>query len=259
MENTTALESVLKRDRLIVGAGLAGVAALGWAYILYLAWTVPAMDMGADAGMARMHLWGATELALAFVMWAVMMVAMMVPSATPMILTFAAINRVRRAHQRPFVSTGVFLVGYVAVWGGFSLAAALAQGGLHGASLLVPGTSSAIPYVGGALLVAAGVFQWSRLKYVCLTACRTPANFLASEWREGTGGALVMGLRHGVYCLGCCWLLMALLFVLGVMNLLWVAALAAFVLAEKVAPGGIWISRVTGVVLAAWGVWVVAG
>ncbi|MBI2886270.1 MAG: DUF2182 domain-containing protein [Chloroflexi bacterium] len=235
------------------------MAALGWAYILYLVSSMAAMDMEADVGMARMHPWGATDLALAFVMWAVMMVAMMVPSATPMILTFATINRVRRMQQRPFVSTGVFLAGYVAVWGAFSLAAALVQGGLHGASLLVPGTMRAVPYVGGALLLAAGVFQWSRLKYVCLTQCRTPANFLASEWRDGTGGALVMGVRHGVYCLGCCWLLMALLLVLGVMNLLWVAALATFVLAEKIAPLGVWISRVTGVLLVAWGVWMIAG
>ncbi|MDA0769983.1 MAG: DUF2182 domain-containing protein, partial [Chloroflexi bacterium] len=108
-------------------------------------------------------------------------------------------------------------------------------------------------------LIAAGIFQWSRLKYVCLTQCRTPLGFIMAEWREGTGGALKMGLRHGVYCLGCCWVLMALLFVLGVMNLLWIAALAAFVLVEKVARAGHWISKSTGVLLVVWGLWMIVG
>jgi predicted metal-binding membrane protein len=129
--------------------------------------------------------------------------------------------------------------------------------GLHTAALLSPMMVSTSPLLGGALLVVAGAFQWSPLKRVCLTHCRTPLGFLMGEWREGTWGALRMGLRHGSYCVGCCWVLMALLFVTGVMNLLWVAAIAAFVLVEKVAPAGPWLSRVTGLLLAGGGAWVV--
>jgi predicted metal-binding membrane protein len=216
------------------------------------------MEMGAGMAMAQPRPWGAVDFVLMSVMWAVMMVAMMVPTAAPMILTFSTVNRRRREQQRPYVPTGVFLAGYVVVWSAFAVAAALAQWGLHSASLLSPMMASTSPIFGGVLLVVAGAFQWSRLKYACLTQCRTPLGFIMSEWREGTKGAMVMGLRHGAYCLGCCWVLMALLFVLGVMNLLWIAALAGFVLLEKVAPGGFWISRVTGVLLAVWGVWMIA-
>jgi predicted metal-binding membrane protein len=175
-----------------------------------------------------------------------------------MILLFATVNRRRREQSKPFVSTGVFLSGYLVVWSLFAAGATLGNWGLHQASLLTSmmgGSSSG--YLGGGLLLMAGVFQWSRLKYVCLTHCRSPLGFLMSDWREGTGGAFKMGLQHARYCLGCCWVLMALLFVLGVMNLVWIAALAAFVLAEKVVPAGEKVSRVTGVLLMVWGGWAV--
>ena len=194
-----------------------------------------------------------------FVMWVVMMVAMMVPTAAPMILLFATVNRRNREQERPYVPTGVFLSGYVLVWSGFAVLATAANWALHTNSLLssMMGESTSA-YLGGALLLAAGAFQWSRLKYVCLTHCRSPLGFLMSEWQDGSAGAMRMGLKHGGYCLGCCWVLMGLLFVLGVMNLLWIAALAAFVLVEKVAPSGHLVSRLTGLVLAAWGLWMVA-
>ncbi len=252
----TPIEAVLKRDRTVVLTGVVAVAALAWAYTAYLAQGSSNMDMT----MAQLQSWSAADFGLVFLMWAVMMTAMMVPSAAPMILLFATVNRKRREQERPYVPTGVFLLGYVLVWSGFAAVATLANWGLHANSLLssmMGGSSSA--YLGGALLMTAGVFQWSRLKYVCLTRCRSPLSFLMSDWREGTGGALRMGLRHGAYCVGCCWILMGLLFVLGVMNLLWIAALAGFVLLEKVAPGGRWVSRGTGVLLLGWGALMTTG
>jgi predicted metal-binding membrane protein len=259
MHNNTSLELMLRRDRMVVICGLAGVAALAWMYMFYLAWGMEHMDMGMEMVMPHMQVWGIVDSVLVFVMWAMMMVAMMVPSAAPMILMFATINRRRREQQDPFVSTGVFLLGYLTVWTGFSALATLTQWGLHTTALLSPMMVSTSPILGGLLLLAAGIFQLSPLKNTCLVHCRSPLGFLMTEWREGAWGAFAMGLRHGSYCVGCCWLLMALLFVAGVMNLLWVAAIAAFVLVEKVAPAGPWISRATGLLLIGWGAWMAAG
>jgi predicted metal-binding membrane protein len=244
-----ALEAVLKRDRAIVLAGVAGLSALAWAYLLALVWRMPRREMAMAMAMPHMQAWGATEVLLTWVMWAVMMVAMMTPSAAPMVLMFATVNRRHRGQYGPLVPTAVFLLGYLLVWGGFSVVATLAQWGLHTAALLSPMIVITSPIVGGLLLMAAGIFQWTPLKSTCLTQCRSPLGFLMTEWREGTWGALRMGLRHGMYCVGCCWVLMALLFVAGVMNLLWVAAIAALVLVEKVLPRGEWVGRVVGGIL----------
>jgi predicted metal-binding membrane protein len=249
MAEGATLEAVLKRDRAIVLAGLAGLSALAWTYLLVLAWRMPHRDMAMVMVMPHMQAWGATEVLLTWVMWAVMMVAMMTPSAAPMILTFTTINRRRRAQQGPFVSTVVFLLGYLLIWGAFGGVASLAQWGLHTAALLSPMMVSTSPILGGILLLAAGIFQWTPLKSTCLRQCRSPLGFLMTEWREGVGGALLMGLRHGSYCVGCCWVLMALLFVAGMMNLFWVAAIATFVLVEKVLPQGELVGRVAGGVL----------
>ena len=257
MQNTTTLETLLKRDRAIVVSGILGVSALAWAYTAYLTWDMKDMGAGGMA-MPQLQPWGGVDFSLTFVMWAVMMVAMMVPTAAPMILVFATINRKRRDQQGTFVPTGIFVLGYVVVWTGFAAAATLAQWGLHSASLLSPMMESTSAILGGVLLLGAGIFQWSPIKRACLSNCRTPMGFLMSEWREGADGALIMGLRHGVFCLGCCWVLMGLLFVLGIMNLLWIAALAGFVLVEKVAPGGQWVSRLSGLVLIGWGAVMIA-
>jgi predicted metal-binding membrane protein len=249
MQSSTALEVVLKRDRLIVLGGLAGLTALAWAYTGYLAWDMDRMCMTMDMAMPHMQTWGVVDLLLLGLMWAVMMVAMMVPSAAPMILMYTTINRRRREQEQPYVPTAVFLGGYLLVWTGFSVLATLAQWGLHSATLLSPMMVSTSPILGGLVLLAAGIFQWTPLKYTCLVRCRSPLGFLMTDWREGHRGALIMGLRHGMYCVGCCWFLMALLFVAGVMNLLWVAAIAAFVLVEKVVPRGDLVGRVAGGVL----------
>lgn len=250
MADRSSLEAVLKRDRALVLAGLVAISMLAWTYLVYLAWEMPRMEMAMDMAMPHLQAWGAVDFILMFAMWSVMMIAMMVPSASPMILTYAAVNRRRHEKKETFVSTGTFLLGYLLVWMGFSAVATLAQWGLHTAALLSPMMVSTSPVFGGVLLVAAGIFQWTPLKYTCLTRCRSPLGFFMTEWRDGSWGALRMGLRHGVDCVGCCWVLMALLFVAGVMNLLWIAAIAALVLIEKVLPHGEVVGRVAGGVLA---------
>ncbi len=252
----TPLEAVLRRDRAVVIAGLASLTLLAWAYIVYLGWNMRAMetmDMALDLAMPHARSWGGVELLLLFVMWAVMMVAMMVPSVAPLILMFARASR-QKSDDRVAGSAAILLLGYLVVWWGFSGLAALAQWRLHRAALLSPMMASTSPVLGGLLLVAAGVFQFTPLKRACLVRCRSPISFLASEWREGRWGTLVMGLWHGAWCVGCCWTLMALLLVAGVMNLLWVAALAVLVLVEKVAPMGERLGRITGAGLIAAGI-----
>ncbi len=244
MQNARPLEALLKRDRTIVVSGLGVISALAWAYIVYLAWDMKQIDMG--MAMPLMQAWGVLDLVLLFVMWAVMMVAMMVPSAAPLMLIFAAAHRKRQKRQDPFVPTAVFLMGYLLVWTGFSALATLIQWGLHTAALLSPMMVSTSSILGGVLMMAAGIFQLTSLKHACLKHCRSPLGFLMTHWREGARGTLIMGLEHGTYCVGCCWILMALLFVAGVMNLLWVATIAAFVLFEKLLPRGDLVGRVVG-------------
>lgn len=237
--------------------GLAAITVLAWAYLAYLAWEMRHMDM--QMAMPRTQAWRLVEYLLMFVMWAVMMVAMMIPSAAPMIITFASVNRRRREQQRPYIPTGVFLAGYLAVWTVYSVAATLVQGALHEAALLSPMMVSTSPVLGGVLLMTAGVFQWTPLKHACLRHCRSPLSEIMSDWREGSRGAFVMGLKHGAYCAGCCWFLMALLFVAGVMNLLWVAAIGAFVLIEKLAPSGHLVGNIAGVLLLVAGAFMISG
>jgi predicted metal-binding membrane protein len=183
---------------------------------------------------------------------------MMLPSAAPMILLFATINRKRRQEGSPYVRTGVFALGYVIVWAGFSIAATTLQWRLDGAMLLSPMMAATSVLLAGGVLIVAGIYQLTPLKQACLRHCRSPLDFILHHWRRGSVGALVMGVRHGLYCLGCCWVLMSLLFVGGVMNFLWIAAIAAYVLLEKTVPAGHWISRAAGVALVAWGGFTVA-
>jgi predicted metal-binding membrane protein len=260
------LAALVRRDRAVTAAGLAALTLAGWLYLLHEAGALPGM-----AGMPGMRMappWDLVDLALAFAMWTIMMVAMMLPSAAPMTLLFARVNRTRRAAAgsaagddpaaRPAVSTAVFVAGYLLVWTAFSALAALGQWVLQALALLSPHTLQVGPVLAGALLMAAGLYQMTPLKYACLARCQTPLGFLVTEWREGRRGALVMGLRHGAHCAGCCWLLMALLFAAGVMHLGWVAAIAAFVLLEKLLPAGRVAPLVTGGVLLAWGIAVIA-
>jgi predicted metal-binding membrane protein len=244
------------RDRTLVIGGLAGPCLLAWLYLFYLVWMMERMPAGMAMIEPQLRSWTAAEALLCFVMWAIMMVGMMIPSAAPMILIFSDTYRKRAGQGQPLVSTGLFVLGYLAVWTAFSLFATAAQWGLQMTALLSPTLlRSTSPLLGGAILIAAGLFQWTDLKRRCLTHCRSPLNFLLNEWREGRSGAFVMGLRHGLFCLGCCWALMGLLFVTGVMNLLWVALIGGFVLLEKVVPLERWVSGGAGVALTGWGLW----
>ena len=247
-------EIALRRDRIIVLSSLAVIIALSWAYVSSLASDMQNMGVATEIAMPQMQAWGVTDFALTFVMWVVMMVAMMTPSAAPMILMFAGVNRRRQKQQVPYVPTSVFLLGYLVVWAAFSVLATAAQWGLHAVSLLSPMMVSTSPVLGGILLLIAGIYQWTPLKHACLSKCRSPLGFVLNEWREGRWGAFLMGLKHGSYCTGCCWSLMALLFIAGVMNLLWVAAIAGFILLEKVAPAGHRMGRAAGVLMVAGGV-----
>lgn len=246
MDQAGRFEELLKRDRIFILAGLVVICLLAWAYTGYLALAMKSMP---EMEMTSMRSWGPVDLGLLFVMWTVMMIAMMVPSASPMVLLFARINRERKIQERPFVPTGIFLGGYILAWTGYSLLATLAQWLLHSLALLSPMMVTTSSMLGGGLFVAAGIFQLTPLKDTCLHHCRSPLSFLTTEWREGAGGAMLMGLKHGSYCVGCCWVLMALLFAAGVMNLYWVAGLALFVLLEKAIPRGVTLGRVTGVAL----------
>jgi predicted metal-binding membrane protein len=252
------VETILRRERLIIGGCLAAMVVLAWWYLFHTKTSMPGMDMaGMDMPgmvMPGLQTWGAGTVLLLFVMWAVMMVAMMLPSATPMLLAFLTVNRQRQASARPYVPVSIFLFGYLAVWTVFSAVATLAEWGLHQAALLSPAMAATSPALNGGLLIAAGVFQWTPLKRTCLKGCRSPLSFLMSEWREGAAGAFIMGLRHGAFCVGCCWVLMALLFVAGVMNLFWVAVIALFVMAEKILGKGELLGHIAGIALVMAGV-----
>ena len=253
------MEAVFKRDRLLIVLALLAIAAVAWWHMVYearaLYHTGLCCCLGMNMSGSDVSPWSVTTLLPLFLMWAEMMVAMMVPSAAPMVLTFARVQRKRREKERPYVPAGIFLLGYLAVWTGFSALAALAQWTLHAKALLSPLMVSTSPLLGGGLLIAAGIFQWTPLKNACLSHCRSPLAFLLTDWREGRWGAFVMGLRHGAYCTGCCWLLMALLFVAGVMNVWWIAIITVLVLAEKVVPRGWLPGKIAGLVLIAWGGW----
>jgi predicted metal-binding membrane protein len=196
--------------------------------------------------MTGVQPWTATEFGLRLAMWAVMMIAMMVPTAAPMTLLYAAVARKAAAQHNPLAPTFVFVAGYVAMWTIFSLVATIAQHALDQAALLSPTMVSRSPQLGAALLIAAGIYQLTPLKNACLRNCRSPAHFLSRYWRTGNLGAFRMGLRLGIYCVGCCWILMGLLFVGGVMNLLWIAGIAVFVLLEKTIPFGVAGGRLAG-------------
>jgi predicted metal-binding membrane protein len=254
-----SIDRLRKQERLLLLGGICAVTALTWGYMAHEARTMNMTGVCRCAGMKMsgpdLQPWSKDELLPLFLMWSEMMVAMMLPSATPMILTFAAVNRKRAELARPFTSTIVFLSGYLLVWVAFSAIATVAQWILHSFSLLSSMMVSTSATLGAALLIAAGIFQWTPFKQSCLAHCSNPLGLLMNDWREGNRGALTMGLRHGVYCTGCCWLLMLLLFVTGVMNVWWIAILSVFVLLEKALPRGNALGKVAGLALIIWGIW----
>ena len=261
------LGRALRNDRIVAAAGLLGVAVLAWLYLGVEAGRMGAVSnsmdsMGAmhgamegmaDPGMAPGP-WQGGALALTFLMWSVMMVAMMLPSAMPAMVLYGSIVRKNRAAGSVLPSTWIFAAGYLSVWTGFALAAAILQVALDNGGLLTPTMSSASPWLTGGLLVLAGVYQWLPFKDACLQKCREPMTFFLMRWRAGAAGAFRMGAEHGLSCVGCCWALMLLLFAAGVMNLLWVALIAAYILVEKLFPKGRLIGRLAGAALGTVGV-----
>ncbi len=247
----TMMSHMRVRERLSSGFALAALAALtlfAWHRLLEMAAhaeTGHSATMHADGGVAF--------VATGAAMWSVMMVAMMLPAASPMIVAYSRIGHRRRPARWGLAPTWIFVAGYLAVWTGFSVLGALGQWALHEAALLDVAMGRTGPLFGGALLVLAGAFQWTPLKEACLAKCRTPLSFVLTEWRDGWGGAFVMGLRHGIFCLGCCWALMLLMFVGGVMSLAWMGGLAIYMLVERLIPNGRLFSRASGLVLIAAG------
>lgn len=254
------------RDRLIALASLGAITLLAWLHIVRVARGMDAMaapDHAAMHGPAgamalpTMQPWGSADAAFAFIMWAVMMVAMMTPSAAPLVLMFHRMQPARVAGtSRP---SAALIAGYLTVWIGFSIAATALQGALHTAGLLARGADRVGPALGGALFVVVGAWQFTPLKHACLTHCRSPMDFLVTEWRAGTAGAFVMGLRHGAWCLGCCWALMLVLFAAGIMNLFWIAVLAGWILLEKTLPAAIPLRLAGGIIAIAAGSWRIIG
>lgn len=257
----TLLEAILGRERVVVVCALAFVIAAAWVWIAVGAGTgigaamndmrmqMPGMTMGTMMSPA----WTPGYAALIFSMWWTMMLAMMLPSATPTLLLFARVNRKEKSAGKPYVPTAIFAAGYMTIWGAFSGVAALLQWRLEQLDALSPMMASTSVWLGGTILVAAGLWQLTPIKTVCLRHCRAPMSFLAGSWRPGWPGAFRMGLEHGAYCLGCCWFLMGLLFFGGIMNLYWIAGLAVFILVEKTIPMGRWLSRSAGAALVVWG------
>ena len=264
--NASALEAILRRDRAIIIATLGVLTALAWFDLIWLAndMAMDGMEMNGyrmiPAGQALMmpasSPWQPIEFAFVFAMWVVMMIGMMTPSVAPIILIHARVGR-QSAESRPSSSTGWFAGGYLLAWVAFSAVATLAQWALERAALLTPMMVSSSKIVGGILLILAGLYQWTPLKDICLSQCQSPLGFILRHggFQAAATSSLMLGFRHGVYCLGCCWALMVLLFSLGVMNLFWIAALAILVLLEKVLPSGRLIARIAGIVSFVGGVW----
>ncbi|MEQ8442330.1 MAG: DUF2182 domain-containing protein [Alphaproteobacteria bacterium] len=257
----------LRRGDWFVLSLLGVVIALSWLYLLSGAGLGMDTVMMSSAEfppprmMSHHHemTWGAEYSALVFVMWWLMMVAMMLPSAAPLVLIYNRMYQARgkgAAAPAAMGSTWLFVAGYILAWGGFSFCATLLQAVLEDLHLVHPMMMwSLSKTLTALLLILAGVYQWTPLKEKCLKNCRSPIDFLTRNWRKGRWGPLWMGVHHGIYCLGCCWFLMGLLFAGGVMNLFWITGLAVFVLIEKVIPAGQWFGRLAGLGMATWGVW----
>jgi len=251
-ENSTSLA---KRDLILLLGALGGLVVLSWWYLIGMS-----RGMGGMDGTMGIAPWSSIDFLLMFAMWAVMMVAMMVPTALRSVLIFARIGARATTRGRTLVPAYWFAAGYVLIWTFFSVVATLSQWGLDQAALLSPMLVSTSPFLGAILLISAGAWQFSPVKDTCLRHCRSPAMYIATHFRPGIPAAVQLGIRHGTYCLGCCWLLMGLLFVGGVMNLLWIAAITAFVLVEKLLPATLrasqlsgWAMIVAGVGYLAWG------
>jgi predicted metal-binding membrane protein len=239
-------------QRRVFTGGLLALVVASWSYLLYQDWAMRHMDI-VDMAMPSAGPWSSSDFVLVFVMWAVMMVAMMLPSVLPTLRAYRTVVTRRDQERSPDALTAVFATGYLFTWTIFSAVATLIQSVLHAFAFVSPAMRAASPTIAGTLLIAAGVYQWTPLKRACLARCVSPLQFLLRYWRVGAAGAWRMGIIHGAYCAGCCWMLMALLFVYGMMNLAWIIAIAMYVLGEKLLPAQRWLPRVAGALLVLWG------
>ena len=241
-----------KRDRLIIICGIGLISILAWMWLANMALDMPSGDM---MGMAPMSPWASSELYSMLVMWIIMMIGMMLPSATPLILVYSLAVQKKNSATDAKILSGIFIAGYLVVWALFSVAATLLQAGLQDFNLISSMLESNSDVLASALFILAGRYQVSPLKRACLNGCRSPLNFILNGWKDGRKGGLLMGLEHGLLCVGCCWMMMLLLFAIGVMNLFWVASLAIMVLIEKAFPRGEWAARLGGISMLCTGVY----
>jgi predicted metal-binding membrane protein len=270
LSGVAALSGTLRRQRAVLIIALLLITALAWLWLAHLSAQMSAlpmadmagMDMSSMPGMAMapvLEPWTLAHGAFMFAMWAVMMVGMMTPSVAPMVLLYQRIAQQANAAGHGFAPAGWFLGGYLVAWAVFAAVATLAQWSLESVALLSPMMKSASYSFGGAVLLMAGIWQWLPLKDACLSRCRAPLSFVQQHggFQERASGSLRLGFLHGMYCIGCCWALMALLFVGGVMNLMWIAALMILVLLEKVLPGARWFTRLAGGAAICAGLWLI--
>jgi predicted metal-binding membrane protein len=255
---TTALESALKRQRGTLAVVLLGIPLVCWLWIAPMARDMYGPMTGLSAWMMTTS-WDTPRLVLLWAMWAVMMAGMMIPTATPAVLLFAGAARNRPDEGNPSARIYALAAGYLLVWAVFSVAATVLQRLLATWLVLTPMMEPATPAIAAAILLVAGVYQFTPLKRTCLRSCRSPLLLFTSRWRRGIAGAFRMGLDHGLYCLGCCWALMLLLFAGGVMNLTVILALTAWVAVEKIAPFGEQSALASGALLLGAGIWMLVG
>jgi predicted metal-binding membrane protein len=254
MPERTSFESLLLRDRWLIGGALVVTVALCWAWIVPMANDMYGSMRGPSAWMMT-ETWDFTHLALLFAMWAVMMAGMMLPSAAPTLILYAGVIRKSPEGGCARAHVYAFAAGYLLVWTAFSLVATVLQRLFAHWLLLSAMMEARGRFFGGTLLIVAGLYQFTPYKRSCLESCRSPAAFIAQHWKRGVAGGLHLGAAHGLDCLGCCWALMLLLFVGGVMNLWWIGALTVFVLLEKLAPLGAQGGRLSGLLMVAMGLW----
>lgn len=248
------MEALLRRDRWLVVAGLVISIGLCWAWLLPAALDMQGDMDGLSAWMMNAR-WDLPYALSILAMWIAMMIGMMLPSAAPTLLLYAHICRSDKSDASPMRRVYAFAVGYLLAWAGFSAVATLLQWALFETRLLDMMMQSSSRILSSLLLITAGIYQWTQIKQLCLERCRSPAEFISNHWRRGVAGALRMGVEHGLFCLGCCWALMLLLFVGGVMSLAWIAAITALVLIEKLLPAGVFAGRAAGLLIIAAGVW----
>ncbi len=244
------------RDHLIVYSAMLAICLAAWSYMAYMGWAMLHMDV-VDMWMpprAGTRSWQLYDFWMLFVMWAVMMIAMMTPSVLPMVSLYVTVTRSKKSKGQAYTPTIVFLCGYLIAWILFSIIISFVQYPLHITGLLNPMMDSRSYLLSGIILLLAGIYQWTPWKDACLELCRSPLHYLMTSWREGHWGAIRMGIHHGIYCIGCCWALMAVMFAVGVMNVMWMLVIAFFVLAEKISPVSAKPVRLaSGLALISWG------